>query len=163
MLSSIANSLTRLQPGEQVLIVDAGGGTIDISTYKVLNTRPLRVEELYEPKCELDGLRYPIFCLRVPFLGLLQGGEFVTARARAMVQGALYVFLPGRLLNPPPGKLRGSRFNTPGDLDAFSHKFDEGVKRVFSNDQAPQYVKFGSLRDNDPDCGIKAGRLALTG
>jgi hypothetical protein len=44
--------LTRSQPGEQTLIIDAGGGTIDISTYKVLSNGPLRVEELYEPKCE---------------------------------------------------------------------------------------------------------------
>ena len=43
--------LTRSQPGEQVLIIDAGGGTIDINTYKVLSTGPLHVEELYEPKC----------------------------------------------------------------------------------------------------------------
>ena len=40
------------QPGEQVLIIDAGGGTIDISTYEVLDNRPLKVEELHEPKCE---------------------------------------------------------------------------------------------------------------
>ena len=72
-------------------------------------------------------------------------------------------FLTGRLLNPQPGKLKESKFNAPEDLEAFSQKFDEGVKRVFSNDQASQYVKFGSLRDNDPNCGIKAGRLVLTG
>jgi len=45
----------------------------------------------------------------------------------------------------------------------FSQRFDEGVKKVFSNDQAPHYVKFGSLRDNDPEYGIKGGRLMLTG
>jgi len=44
--------MTRLQPGEQVLIIDAGGGTIDISTYKVVSNGPLQVEELCEPKCE---------------------------------------------------------------------------------------------------------------
>jgi hypothetical protein len=71
--------------------------------------------------------------------------------------------LTGRLLNPQPEKLRGSRFNTPEDLEVFSQKFDEGVKRVFSNDQATQYVKFGSPRDNDPRCGIKGGKLTLTG
>ena len=65
--------------------------------------------------------------------------------------------------NPQPEKLRGSRFDTPEDLAAFSQKFDEGVKRVFSNEEAPQYVKFGSPRDNDPRCGIKAGRLTLDG
>jgi hypothetical protein len=49
-----AGFLKRSQAGEQVLIIDAGGGTIDISTYTVLKNRPLRVEELYEPKCESD-------------------------------------------------------------------------------------------------------------
>jgi hypothetical protein len=44
--------LIRSQPGEQVLIIDAGGGTIDISTYVVISNEPLQVEELYEPKCE---------------------------------------------------------------------------------------------------------------
>jgi len=46
--------LTRSQPDEQVLIIDAGGGTIDISTYTVLDDGPLQVEELYEPQCESD-------------------------------------------------------------------------------------------------------------
>jgi len=43
---------THSQADEQVLIIDAGGGTIDISTYKVISNGPLQVEELYEPKCE---------------------------------------------------------------------------------------------------------------
>jgi len=47
-----AGRLTRSQPDEQVLIIDAGGGTIDISTYKVLSSGPLQVEELYQPECE---------------------------------------------------------------------------------------------------------------
>ena len=46
--------LTHSKPGQQLLIVDAGGGTIDISTHKVLSNEPLRVEELHEPKCEPD-------------------------------------------------------------------------------------------------------------
>ena len=75
----------------------------------------------------------------------------------------LKVFFIVRRLNPHPEKFRGSKFNTPEDLDAFSQKFDEGVKRVFSTDQTTQHIKFGSPRDNDPECGIKAGRLALTG
>ena len=48
--------LTRWQPGEQALIIDAGGGTIDISTYKVIRNGPLQLEELYEPQCELHLL-----------------------------------------------------------------------------------------------------------
>jgi len=61
--------------------------------------------------------------------------------------------------------MRSSRFNTPENLAAFSQRFDEGVKKDFSNNRTDQYVKIGSLglRDNDPTCGIKAGRLTLTG
>ena len=66
-------------------------------------------------------------------------------------------------LNPQPEKLKGSKFDTPEDLATFAQRFDEGVKRVFSKDQGVQYVKFGSPRDNDHKCEIKAGRLTLTG
>ena len=70
-----------------------------------------------------------------------------------------------RSLNPQPDKLKHSKFNTPEDLAAFSQKFDGGVKKVFSmsNSHIEQYVKFGSLRDNDPSYGIKAGKLVLAG
>ena len=43
------------QPGEQVLIINAGGGTIDINTYEVIDDSPVQVEELHEPDCELNG------------------------------------------------------------------------------------------------------------
>ena len=69
------------------MIVDAGGGTIDISTYNVLSNGPLRVEELYEPQCELDTSKLQVFRSIISTSGLVQGGEIVTARATAMVQG----------------------------------------------------------------------------
>jgi len=61
--------------------------------------------------------------------------------------------------------LKDSKYNTPEDVAAISQKFDEGVKKVFSTSSrhAKQYIKFGSLRDNEPSVGIKAGKLALTG
>lgn len=68
-----------------------------------------------------------------------------------------------RLSNLQPEKLRGSKFDTPEDLAAFALKFDEGLKRVFSNNRSSQHIKFGSPRDNDPKHGIKAGRFTLTG
>jgi len=39
------------KPGQKVLIVDAGGGTIDVSSYTVNSTLPLKVEEFLKPKC----------------------------------------------------------------------------------------------------------------
>ena len=73
------------------------------------------------------------------------------------------LLLTGPSLNPQSEKLKGSKFDTPEDLAAFAQRFDEGVKRVFSKDQGVQYVKFGSPRDNDAKCEIKAGKLTLTG
>jgi len=69
-----------------------------------------------------------------------------------------------RLLSTQPEELKYSKFNTPEDLASFSRKFDEGVKKIFStsNSHTDQHVKFGSPRDNDPDYGIKAGRITLT-
>lgn len=97
-------------------------------------------------------------------LGLLQGGEFVTARAREMVQGKFRyhssVALP---VQPQLEKLGTSKFNTSEDISAFAEKFNEGLKRVFSDDKGPQWVKFGTSRDNDPRHGIKGGRLMLPG
>ena len=96
--------------------------------------------------------------------GLLQGGEFVTARAKEMVSRKFgHCSFAVLLVEPKPEKLAQSTFNTPEDLSAFSKKFDEGLKKVFSDDKKSQYIKFGSLRDNDSKHGIKAGKLMLTG
>ena len=96
--------------------------------------------------------------------GLLQGGEFVTARAREMISGMFLFF--SFVASPAQRRterLRRSTFNTPDDIATFAQNFDEGPKRVFSDDKRVQYVKFGSPRDNDPKHGIKAGKLLLTG
>ena len=73
--------------------------------------------------------------------------------------------LTGQSLNRQLEKLKDSKFNTPEYLEAISQKFDEGVKRVFSTStrHSNQYIKFGTLRDNEPSVGIKAGKLTLTG
>jgi len=81
--------LTRSQPDEQALIIDAGGGTIDISTYKVIGNAPLQVEELYEPQCESDPSNCQVFSVKSSIPGFVQGGELVTVRAAEMVKGVL--------------------------------------------------------------------------
>ena len=71
-----------------MLIVDAGGGTIDISSYVVTSDRPLQVEELFRPECQSTRSLLGTRSLRYLLLtGLLQGGEFVTARAKEMASG----------------------------------------------------------------------------
>lgn len=49
------------------------------------------------------------------------------------------------------------------DLDHISDCFDKSTKPRFRNSLDPQYVKFGSARDNDPGYGIRFGQLKLTG
>jgi hypothetical protein len=43
----------RFKPGHKVVIIDAGGGTVDISSYTVNSTSPLEVEEFHEPTCNV--------------------------------------------------------------------------------------------------------------
>ncbi|KAH9940105.1 uncharacterized protein BXZ73DRAFT_99103 [Epithele typhae] len=44
-----------LRYGHSVMIVDAGGGTVDISSYGFNSTAPLVVEEVASPDCLLEG------------------------------------------------------------------------------------------------------------
>ena len=41
-----------MQNGKGVIIVDAGGSTVDISSYLFLSTSPMSVEEATSPECE---------------------------------------------------------------------------------------------------------------
>lgn len=69
-----------------MLLIDAGKSTINISPYMVIKSAPLQVKELCQPKCQFafDCL----FQYIETFLkGLLQGGDFVTAKAREMASG----------------------------------------------------------------------------
>lgn len=44
-----------VQTGESVMIVDAGGGTVDISTYEFMTVSPITVEETAPPECLIQG------------------------------------------------------------------------------------------------------------
>ena len=45
-------SMQRSQASHKVLVIDAGGGTIDMSSYTVCTKSPLKVEEIHLPKCK---------------------------------------------------------------------------------------------------------------
>lgn len=46
---------SRFKAGHKVIVVDAGGGTIDISSYTTNSTSPLEVEEFHEPSCKVPS------------------------------------------------------------------------------------------------------------
>jgi len=49
------------------------------------------------------------------------------------------------------------------DIDHIIGCFDKTTKPRFRDDQEPQYIKFGSTRDSDPNCGIRFGQLKVDG
>ena len=49
------------------------------------------------------------------------------------------------------------------DLGHIIKCFDKTTKLHFRNADEPQFVKFGSTRDNDEDCNIRYGQLKMTG
>ena len=49
------------------------------------------------------------------------------------------------------------------DLNDIVRCFDKSTKHRFRNAEQPEYVKFGSTRDNDKICNIRLGQLKLMG
>ncbi|KAF8962417.1 hypothetical protein BDZ97DRAFT_2022504 [Flammula alnicola] len=117
-----------MKKGEGVVIVDsdAGGGTIDVSTYRTQDAANT-YEEIAAPQCHFHG------------------SVFVNVLAR--------VFLLEYLAESP----------FLDDLDHIVHCFDKTTKPRFRDAGEPQYVKFGSTRDNDANINIRFGQLKLEG
>lgn len=68
------------------MVIDAGGGTVDLSTYTIATCTPLCVEEVSTPGCEL-GNPSVILRLTLSSAGILQGSTRVNARARSFLEG----------------------------------------------------------------------------
>ena len=49
------------------------------------------------------------------------------------------------------------------DLDTIVKAFDRTTKLRFRNANDPQFIKFGSTRDNEPDTNIRYGQLKISG
>ncbi|EIW80580.1 hypothetical protein CONPUDRAFT_105634 [Coniophora puteana RWD-64-598 SS2] len=127
------SSDTEETPERGVIIVDAGGGTIDLSAYSMnsgIDTgKAMSFEEIAPTECRL------------------QGSVFVTRRAHAFLEE----------------KLEGSPFNEEDYIKRMTEVFDETTKLRFSTAEDPCYIKFGTMRDKDPSYGIRAGQLKLQG
>ncbi|KAF4615512.1 hypothetical protein D9613_003352 [Agrocybe pediades] len=117
-----------MKKGNGIVIVDAGGGTIDISSYSdVANSTTNSYEEIAVPQCHFHG------------------AIFVSVHAKVFLQEFL----------------KDSDFID--DVDHIVNCFNDTTKPRFRNIEEPQYIKFGSLRDNDPLVNIRIGQLKLAG
>lgn len=130
---SIRNGLPTgaMQKGDGVVIVDAGGGTIDISTYSRQVGRIAKegenFEEIAAPQCHFYGSVFVSINARLHLEKVLEDSDFIE------------------------------------DLDHIVRSFDKTTKIRFSDDKQPQYVKFGSTRDNDEQVNIRFGQMKLAG
>jgi hypothetical protein len=144
-----------------VVIVDAGGGTVDISSYH--RNEKEHFEEIAAPQCSFVSITVKIanFCSiytrslpRLCFCDLLCKTvfrEYVDANI-----GPQYLSLHLLL-----GYLADSPFLD--DLDHIVRCFDKTTKLRFVTADEPEYIKFGSTRDNDKNCNIRFGQLKLMG
>lgn len=112
-----------------VAILDAGGGTVDMSIYSMSLSPAVSVEEIAPAECRL------------------QGSVFVTVRAQQFLKS----------------KLANSQFGTAEMIQQMTNIFDKTTKLGFRNAEDPQYIKFGTRRDSDPEYGIRSGQLKLAG
>ncbi|KAI6123788.1 hypothetical protein EDD16DRAFT_608175 [Pisolithus croceorrhizus] len=111
-----------------VIIIDAGGGTVDLSAYS-MKLSPTSFKEVAPAECRL------------------QGSFFVTYRAHA--------FLRALLAN--------SKYGDEDALKKMADVFDKTTKLQFRNANEPQYIKFGTIRDKEPQYNIRSGQLKLSG
>ncbi|KAI6108534.1 hypothetical protein EV401DRAFT_2076832 [Pisolithus croceorrhizus] len=77
----------------------------------------------------------------------LQGSSFVTYRAHA--------FLRAFLAN--------SKYGDDDTLKRLTITFDKTTKMHFRSANEPQYIRFGTVRDRDPEYNIRSGQLRLSG
>jgi hypothetical protein len=75
-----------------VLVIDAGGGTVDLSTYRVITTEsPQAFEELASADSGSLLLLSVIFFINSSrYPGLREGSAYVTWRAKAFLKGSLF-------------------------------------------------------------------------
>jgi hypothetical protein len=84
---NLLSAETPIQAAPQgVVIIDAGGGTIDLSMFSMSST-PISGEEIAPAECmRLSPTAEFLLAHLYPFLGRLQGAVFVTRRAGALLQ-----------------------------------------------------------------------------
>ncbi|KAL4068704.1 hypothetical protein V8B97DRAFT_1918464 [Scleroderma yunnanense] len=78
---------------------------------------------------------------------LLRGSICVTRRAKRFLKS----------------KLTNSRYGTPEIVEHMTEQFDKSIKFRFRSAEDPQYIKFGTVRDRDPDYDIRSGQLKIPG
>ncbi|KAK7467520.1 hypothetical protein VKT23_004573 [Stygiomarasmius scandens] len=131
-------------PKKGVIIVDAGGGTVDLSAY-CSRSKSSRYQEVAIPKCEKISSQYVRYSHSDEVvLAVFAGSRYVTAEAKK--------FFERMFLN--------TRFKD--DIPRITKIFDTTAKRAFSEDTKASFISFGTHSDNDDELGVNSGHLKLS-
>ena len=146
------------------MIVDAGGGTIDTSSYCRSTSSGEHFEEIAAPQCPLFVIILEISTFRSLYMpGHFFGSILVSIYAKVFLESmslAILYAYPCRI-NHRLDLLANSSYLA--DLDYIVQCFDNTTKLRFKKAEEPQCVEFGSTRDNDEECNIRSGQLRLEG
>ena len=165
---NLLDSWTTIQACPQgVVIIDAGGGTIDLSMFSVTSS-PISGEEIAPAECMQRSPTTEFLLTHLyPSLGRLQGSVFVTRRARALLQrwwpAPSIALLVTNQTTLKTGKLKGWEHSSADEIAKFTLGFDRTTKLLIKSDQEPAYIRVGGRRTNSAKYNISLGKLKLTG
>ncbi|KXN81415.1 Heat shock 70 kDa protein 12B [Leucoagaricus sp. SymC.cos] len=134
-----------IRRGDGVTIVDAGGGTLDVCTYARKGGSSTEYEEIAPSQSYFKGSIFVTGAAAKYLKAYFKGSIFVTRAAAKYLEELL----------------QNTRFHD--DVQAMTDKFDKSTKLAFRDPVDPQFIKFGSVRDRDPELNIRTGQLRLDG
>lgn len=147
------------------MLVDAGGGTVDLSTYCFTSTSPVTLEEIAPIGCKyLNQADQLSRRLSNSYHRYIAG--LYTSKRQSCTISALYDFV---LLFQRPAyqallaKLAESKYGYYDEVKNMVDSFEKYTKPTFKDSNDKAFIKFGSMRDRDPEFGIRNGQLILEG
>ncbi|KAL1674598.1 hypothetical protein EV122DRAFT_293372 [Schizophyllum commune] len=125
-----------MQDGNGLILLDAGGGTVDLSAYAANGkTSGGTFSEVAASKCTIAPI------------GIFQGSTFVTSRAREYFEST--------------ATFKGSKWEA--DVDHMTNTFDKHTKLTIKNNTDTASVKFGSASATDPKLKVRLGTHKIPG
>ncbi|KAI9865467.1 MAG: hypothetical protein M1813_002357 [Trichoglossum hirsutum] len=124
---------SQLKPNEVFLVCDAGGGTVDLTAYKVLKNQPLEVKEAAVGS------------------GGLCGSVMLNRRFEDFVRNRL-----GKWLDEfPKTRLRD-------EMNRMQSHFNDRIKPLFNGEDKDYHIQVPDGIPNEPPLGITDGHLTVT-
>ena len=164
LLSVTTCILRHFQDGETVIIVDAGGGTVDLTTYTFITAAPIVMEEVAPPACTYNAHHLSVFHLS-SFLQVswrVRQESMSELRSFSKVRNLCWS-VTGVLISIRADKLAKSKYGNDEDISAMIESFESSTKPTFRNENERSCIKFGLSRDNDRNFGIRSGQLFIEG